>query len=493
LPTKNEERRTQNETRIRTRPLLRAILLLGTPAVLENIIGSMMHLVDALMLAQLDNNIVYIAATMLTQVWFWRLAATTGCLQSGFGAYVSRRWGEQKPRAAGLALAHALMFSVTVGLGAAMLLFVLAPYMMRLLTTDPAVSGAATSYFRIMMFAFPLRISIIVVAACLRAAGDTRTPLAIMSFVLLLNVFFNWVLIYGNLGFPRLEMDGAAIGSALAWFIGFALLVVMLFRGVRPRRLIPANARPDAGGLLASAEIRRPVLPPPDALFRLNRPGLRLWMPRITPTVLRVSLPTLGEEILYSAGFITFIGMVGWLGTDVLAAHGAVVRLEAFSFTAGWGIAVATGAMVGQAIGARNLPLARRFFSLNTTVAMVVMGLAAYVFVLFPEQLLGLFRLNDKVMSIGVTLMMILAMQQSLMGASMALGAGLRGAGYTIAPLLTLLGGMLLMRLGLGYWLAWPMGLGIEGIYWATNADWLVRMIVLLWFVRSGKWERVKV
>jgi Na+-driven multidrug efflux pump len=201
----------------------------------------------------------------------------------------------------------------------------------------------------------------------------------------------------------------------------------------------------------------------------------------------------LGEEILYSAGFITFIGMVGQLGTDVLAAHGAVVRLEAFSFTAGWGIAVATAALVGQAMGAKNLPLARRFFSLNTTVAMVVMGLIAYVFVLFPEYLLGLFRLKDTVLSIGVTLMMILAMQQSMMGATMVLSAGLRGAGYTIGPLLTLFSGMLFMRLGLGYWLAWPMGLGIEGIYWATNADWAVRMVVLLFFVRAGRWEKVKV
>jgi hypothetical protein len=186
-----------------------------------------------------------------------------------------------------------------------------------------------------------------------------------------------------------MEMDGAAIGSALAWLIGFVLLVALLLRGVRPRRLIPANARADAGGLLASGEIRKPLVPPPNALFRIIRPGLRLWMPRITPTVLRVSAPTLGEEMLYSAGFITFVAMVGHLGTDVLAAHGAVVRLEAFSFTAGWGIAVATAAMVGQALGARNLPLARRFFSLNTTVVMVVMGLVAYAFVFFPSILPG--------------------------------------------------------------------------------------------------------
>src|SRR5690606_24023193 len=251
-----------------TWPILRAILLLGTPAVLENIIGSLMHLVDALMLAQLENNVVYIAATLLTSVWFWRLATTTGCVQSGCAAYVARRWGEQRFRAAGLALAHSLVLAVTIGLGSAIVLFIMAPTMMNALTDDAAVAAAATSYYRIMMFAFPLRIGILVAAACLRAAGDTRTPLALMAFVLLLNVFFNWLLIYGNWGFPRMEMDGAAIGSALAWFIGFVLLVSLLLRGVRPRRLIPAAARPDAGGLLASREIRKPLLPPPNALFR---------------------------------------------------------------------------------------------------------------------------------------------------------------------------------------------------------------------------------
>jgi hypothetical protein len=116
-------------------------LLLGTPAVLENVIGSLMHLVDALMLAQLENNVVYIAATLLTSVWFWRLAATTGCVQSGCAAYVARRWGEQRFRAAGLAVAHSLVLALAIGLVSAVILFIAAPWMMGALTGDRGGGG----------------------------------------------------------------------------------------------------------------------------------------------------------------------------------------------------------------------------------------------------------------------------------------------------------------------------------------------------------------
>jgi Na+-driven multidrug efflux pump len=227
--------------------------------------------------------------------------------------------------------------------------------------------------------------------------------------------------------------------------------------------------------------------------MRLPDEGFRLRLPVATGRILRVSVPACLEEILVSVGFLTFMGMIARFGTEVLAAHATAVRIEAMSFTAGWGVAVATATMVGQALGARQLPLARRLFGLNLTAAMTIMGLFGILFCVVPGWFVSWFLLGPGVESLGIALMFIIGIQQPFIGSTMVLAGGLRGAGDTVAPFLTQIAGTIGVRIGLGWFLAYPMGMGIFGVYWATFFDWLVRTLVLAAFVRTGRWERIKV
>lgn len=479
--------------------LLGSILRISAPSVLENLTGSMTLLVSTLMVSALPGGEVFLGAAALTNIWFWRLSGAVGCSQVGAAAMVARRWGAGEHALAGGVATHAVLLNLVLGTLASVVLFPLAGFLISLQTDDPAVLAAATSYFRLLVLAFGLRLALYTMNSCLRAAGDTRTPLATAVLMLGIDAVLTWMLMFGTWGAPRLLLDGAAWALIGTYGVGAAITLTVLIVGVRPRRLVPTNAgqpvstapppddEPDPGIAVVPTTASR------HGVLRLSRRHLRLWWPEVTPSILRVSLPTLGEEVLYSIAFLTFIGMVGKLGTDVLAAHSVAVRIESLSFNAGWGIAVATAAMVGQAMGAGHVAMARRLFSLNATVAMTAMGLISILIVLFPRQLLWCFGLPPMVESIALVLLYIVALEQCFMGASMTIAGGLRGAGYTLGPLITLAVSTFAMRLGVGYWLAWPMEMGIEGIYWATVLDWAGRVVVLWLFVRSGKWEKVRV
>lgn len=476
--------------------MLKSVVRLGTPSVLEALLTSAILLTDALMLARLENNTMFLAAAAVSGVWFWRLVNMVGCTHVGAGAYVARRWGEEEFEEANRAATYAPVLAAAIGFCFAILFAPLVGPIFRLYTDDPLVASTATGYFLIVLLAFPVRLAILSMTSVMRAAGDTISPLIIIAVGVVTNLFLNWVLIFGNLGAPRLEMNGAAIATALTFTLELALGLALLKRGVRPRRLMPSNvgtelsldAQDEMEGQRYAVGAGRE-----GGMLRLHRGGFRLWDKTISPRVLRVSRAALGEEIIYSVGFLAFLYMVARFGSEVLAAHSATVRIESLSFTIGWGVAIATSTMVGQALGAMRPQMATRLFSLNTTLGIVAMGLLGIAFVTVPDFFLSWFQLEGKTLDIGRVLMIIIGIEQFAIASGMTLAGGLKGAGDTRSPFITQIFGVLGMRVLGGYILAWPLGMGIEGIYWATALDWTVRSIILGYFVWRGRWKRVVV
>lgn len=481
-----------------TRALLKTVARLGGPSVLENLLTSGILLTDTLMLARLEPNNLYLAATGLTGVVYWRICNIAGCTQIGAGAYVARRWGEERFSDAGRALSHAALLAAGIGTVAAIAFWPIAAALFLALSNgDAAVTGTAVGYFSFLMAALPVRLALMSMTACMRAAGDTRTPLLLVVQMLVLNAFLNWVFVFGNLGAPRMLMNGSGMATAICYVAAFATAALMLRRGLKPRRLVSANrgAPVVLNPQTDAEEFDAAVVPTSgnDGTLRFARDGFRLWFPKMTPSILRVSGNSLLEEILVAVGFLTYIGMLGRFGTDTIAAHGTAVRIESISYTTGWGIAVATSTMVGQALGARRIALARRLFTLNTSLAMMAMGFMGILFVAFPTWFLGWFDLEGDALRIGVMMMLILGLEQVFMASAMALTGGLRGAGDTFPAVITQLFGVIAMRLGGGWFLAFHLGWGFEGLYWATLMDWMMRTTVLGYFVWRGRWEKVSV
>jgi putative MATE family efflux protein len=424
------------------------------------------------MLAQLGE--AALAAVGLSGVLLWRLRSLSGVLQIGVTAVAARRWGEGDQQAAGIVLSHAAVLGLLIG-SLALLLIPITQPIFQLLNAEGDVLRFAAIYFQLVAISMPFRMASGNLTAVLRAAGDTRTPMLVTLAINLLNALLNYLLIFGKFGFPALGMMGAGISTLTAFMVEAGILWYLCQRGIRAR-LYASDSR---------------------GTLRFHPAGWRLWLPGLSNKLVRLSIPSVGEELAVSVGFLVFIAMIAGLGPDALAAHTSVARIESFSYMIGFGMAVAAASLTGQALGALQPDRAARLIVTNLVIVTVAMGGAGILMALLATPSLRLFFSpgagSERLLELALPIFLIAAIEQPLIGTSMVLAASLRGAGLTMAPFLSQMIGTIAIRVGLGWLLAFHLGWGLEGIYWATVADWGMRTLVLGIIAFRGTWKQVRV
>lgn len=472
--------------------LFRNTVKLAAPAVFESLFNSTIFLVDALMVASLGP--APLAAAGMAGIVMWRLRAMAGCVQVGAGAMIARRWGGGETDRACELFSHVALLGLAAGL-LCLLVWPLAGPLFAAMNAEGRVLAEAVAYFHVVLLVFPLRLASTSMASALRAAGDTRTPMVTTAIINFVNIGFNWVFIFGNLGAPALGLVGAGIATVIALAVEFAIYVWVGFRGVRLKRIFHRD-QIEAPSIGEEIEPAPAILTPGRGasssvtLFRFAPSGWRLIVPGATGSILRISHATFWEEVAITIGFLGFFGMIGSFGELSVAAHVAITRIESFSFNAGFGISIAAATLVGQALGGRSPGDARRAWGVCLMLGMGTMGLMGIVMCLAPEWFMYWFgsKENAGLSAIAIPLLILAAVEQPFIGATLVLANGLRGAGSTLAPLAAQMIGVTIIRLGLGYYLAFPLGMGMIGIYYATIADWVFRAAVLGLIVARGRW-----
>ncbi|MCX7626335.1 MAG: MATE family efflux transporter [Candidatus Sumerlaeaceae bacterium] len=441
----------------RPQSLTRTIVRLASPAVAENLLQTLLLMIDTFMVAYYGS--VPIAAAAAAGMLLWRLHMTLGCIERGTTAMVARRWGEGSREGAAQASGQSLLLAIVIG-GLLTLGGILwTPQLLRAIHTPEETIPTAVPYMRVVLAASIPRLVFFVGAASIRAIGNTSVPMYIALAMNISNIFFNYLLIYGKWGFPELKLFGSGISTAIALVLAALVITCYLVRASHGPVLRLRHLRP------CSKTIR---------------------------TICRISLPSLLEEVVISIGFLVFFSFVTRLGTIPLAAHALATRLESLSFMAGVGFSTAAATLVGQALGCGSVSLARQSFRQTTKLAVGVMSAVAMTLVVIGRQLLQLFCNEAEVVELAYLILLITAVEQPLLAIAMTLSGGLRGAGETVSPMLASLLGNLVVRISASYLLAFPLGLGIYGIVLGTIVDWLVRCAILYIGYAADRWSKVE-
>lgn len=430
---------------------------LALPAAGENLLATAMYLVDTLMVARLGSEVI--AAAGAAGVILWRVFMMAGCVERGTTAMVARYTGEQDSARAGKALGQSIVVSLFVGLAVMILGVTLARQSLQWMGSPPEVVAAGASYLAVIFAAAVPRLLFFVCAAGLRGAGDTRTPMWIMLWTNIVNVFLNWLLIYGHWGFPRLGLFGSGIATALSSVASAGAVLWYLSLKTSP------------------VHVRRRHLRPNGRLLR---------------TIWRLSVPGFLDETIVSVGFLVFIGYIARLGTVALASHTLTVRIESLSFMVGFGFTIACATLVGQSLGAGRVAEAQQAFRYATNWCVACMSGIAVLLIVWGRGLLALFGPAPDVHDLAYALLIIAAVEQPLMGIGFALVGGLRGAGDTISPMIVSFVGNVIVRVFVVYWLAFGLGWGIYGVYTGTVVDWALRSVLFYAAFRQGRWMAVK-
>src|SRR5262245_1991113 len=438
--------------------LRRRTWTLAWPVIFSFSIESLVGLVDILMVGRLGATAV--AGVGVGVQIMGAVDATLFAVGTGALAIIARHMGAGERRAAEETLRQSIVAAAVVSLVAAVPVLAMAPAIIRAFHVNEAVVAAGTPFLRIVMLGVPAAAVLFVVVAGLRGAGDTRTPLAIGAVVGVLNVGLAYVLIFGRLGLPALGVAGAATATALAFVAGAALGVVLLGRG---RLVLRLHVRP----------------------YRLRADVVR--------RVLAIGVPAAVEHLLMQIGFFVYIVFAAHYGTAPVAAYFIGARILSLSFLPGFGFGAAAATMVGQSLGARCPDDAERSARAAVRLSFAMMTAAGIVIFAAARPIARLFVDDEAVVADAFSFIRVLAAAQPLMAVDFTLGGALRGAGDTRYPLVTVLLGFYVCRLGVAYLVTFSLGLGVVWLWLAVLGDYAARATLKGRRFRSGAWKLVRV
>ena len=210
---------------MKNKQFLRRMLVLALPIALQNLLSSCGYLVDTAMVVRLGNTATSAIGVAGRWSFLMNIAAFGVC--SGSAVLIAQSWGAGDHRtirrSAGLALA-----AVTGVSGIYILLGLLCPEgLMGVFTDEAAVIAAGADYLRIACFAALFSGIALVISTAMRSTEDVRTPFVASTAGVLLNILLNYLLIYGHMGLPRMELAGAALATVLAMAAQMCILLVL--------------------------------------------------------------------------------------------------------------------------------------------------------------------------------------------------------------------------------------------------------------------------
>ncbi len=436
------------------------VLNLAWPVVVEQMMSTAVGLLGTYLVGHLGG--AALAAVGLSSQLVMLLTAVFSAVGVGSTALIARHIGAGEPQEAERVAGQSLLLALGMGILAAVPCFFWGGDLLRALGGEPRVTEAGKSYLFAAGTTMPLMALLFVGNAVMRGAGDTRTPMAVMGVVNLVNAAVAWALIYGAGPLPALGVLGAGIGSASSSAVGGALALRALLLGR------------NHGGL------------------RVRPPSLRFHLPT-AQRLLRIGLPSGAEQGLLRLAQLVMAGVVTQLGTAAYAGHQLGIQLLSVAFTPGFAFSVAATTMVGQELGRRSPRRARESVLASAGMALAVMctgGLLAY---LFAEPLVRFFTSDPEVVPQGVRAVWGCALIEPALAWYFVLSGGLRGAGDTGFVLLAQALPIWFIRLPLAQLLGIILGWGLPGVWAAMILDMSARALMLGLRFRGGRWERIRV
>lgn len=391
------------------------------------------------------------------QVVFLLMTAMLG-LMVGTIALVARAYGAKSMDRVNELLAQASQLTVLFGIGVGVLGAIFAELILRGLGASADVAALGAEYLRPLMLGTPFFYLGLVYAGVLRGVGNTWLPFVCALLANIVNAVLNYMLVLGNFGAPSLGVTGSAIGTVVAQFLNVVILIAALRRGIIPG--IKLSLRPRA----------------------IDRALAR--------DMFKIGWPAALDMLVLNAGFLTVIGMLGAIDGVLVAAHGLGMRVQALAFVPGLGIAQATGAMVGQALGAGDIEKARAVTRSAIVLCVGLMWTLALLIVIAAHTLVTVFDVKQgtDLEIYAVEWMRLLGLAMAPAAINIALVGMLQGAGATRTSLRINIWTTLLVQIPLAAVLGFGFGLDEFGVWLSFPLSFVAKAAGSYLAYRGEKW-----
>lgn len=443
---------------------LNLIVQLSIPSILAQLTTIMMFYIDASMVGSLGAKAS--ASIGIVESTTWLFGGLTSAAALGFSVQAAHFIGANDFKKARQVFRQGLMATALVTVILTSICVAIAGPLPRWLGGGEDICGDATSYFTIYCLSLPVYQIGILSSSMLKSSGNMRVPSVMSILMCLLDVVFNFFLIYETRLATVLGVDmtvpgagmgvpGAALGTALAYIVTGCMLIWF-------------------------ATVKSPEL----SLRNEKWTFAPMW--NYLRNAAKVSLPMGAQYMMMSGAQIVSTMIVAPLGNIAIAANTLAITAESLCYMPGYGIGDAATTLVGQSIGAGRRSLARSFAYRTVFLGMGVMAFMGMVMYIFAPEMIGVMTPDEQVRLVGSQSLRIEAFAEPMFAAAIVTYSVCLGAGDTLIPATMNLASMWLVRLTLAAHLAPTYGL--RGVWMAMAIELTLRGTIFLIRLFSGKW-----
>ncbi len=451
-------------SRSRSYDMLPVIFSLAWPTMLEQLMQTAVQYIDTAMVGSLGTQAT--AAVGSTTTINWLVNSTIGALSVGFLSFIARAYGANDKKMAARVSSQAVLAVLTSGIFFMIVTLALSGVIPKWMRVDPSIQSLASLYFFIIYLPMLPRAASIIFGTALRASGDTKTPMRVGICVNAINIILNYLLIFptGTMRIAGLSLSvpgaglgviGAAIASATAFTFGGIYMTIALWRHsvISPRG---QNLKPDM-------QILRPCL--------------------------KVAVPNMLQRFGTSLGYVAFASMVNSLGEISTAAHTIANTVESAFYIPGYGMQTAAATLAGNALGANDNQKMKRLTRVSIKVEILLMLISGSLLFLFAPNMMTLFTKDPAVITLGSTVLRMVAVSEPFYGVSIIIEGIMQGVGETVTPFKFNILGMWAIRIVGTFLCTQILSFGLISAWACMITHNLLLFVLFVLYYRMGTWN----
>lgn len=309
----------------RNKIFINTLIVIAIPVVIQNLISIGLNMIDTVMVSKLGENAIS-AVGLANRIYF---IFTTICfgIYSGASIFIAQYWGAKDTVSIKKVFGIDLIIGTLLSLTFSFAVYFFRVPIMRIFIDDAYVIELGSKYLKIVAFSYFFTSISFAFSFNSRAIHRLKMPTIINAIALLINTFFNWILITGNLGFEALGVEGAAIATLTARVVEFIALIYFIYKD---------RTHPLAGSIKEFTS----------------------WDLNMLKKILKTSLPVILSETAWSVGTSVYFIAYGFMGSYAIAVVQIAFNISDFFQTLFFGIGNASAIMIGNEIGKNNMDAA---------------------------------------------------------------------------------------------------------------------------------------
>lgn len=441
------------------------VIRIAWPSFVELVLTQLTSMADQIMVGQLpgETGVLALSAVGLSAQPKFMLMTMMQALNVGSTAMVARFRGQGNREKANQVFRQSLFFNLFLSALFMIVGVVFALPMLHFMGGNGISNQTfayAKEYFLIQMYGFIPLCMTFTVTAVLRGIGDTRTPLIYNTLANVFNLFFNYLLIYGKFGCPRLEVVGASWATIIGQTIAFVFAFIFV---MNKRRYIYLNFKE-----------------------KFNVDVV------ILGNVVKIGIPSMIEQLFMRAGIIIYTRTVTSLGDIPYATHQICMNIQAMSFMTGQAFSNSATTLMGQSLGKRRFDLAENYTRHTQSIGFAFSILLGALLIIFGRNVVGFYNDTPEIVTLGGSILVMVGCIQPFQSMQFILSGALRGAGDTRFPAVVMFITVLLVRSGLALLFINVLHLGLWGAWYALVTDQVLRSGLIFCHYRTGKWRFIR-